>query len=61
MNLMLDKGPLVIGLILSILSIKLINNGINSPNIEHSTERGPFIAIALLAIPFYDILLIFAI
>jgi len=54
-----DTGSLVIGLILSILSIKLINNGINIPNIEHSTERGPFIAIALLAIPLYDTFRVF--
>lgn len=54
-----DTGSLVIGLILSILSIKLINKGINIPYIEYSADRGPFIAIALLAIPLYDTFRVF--
>jgi len=54
-----DTGSLVIGLTLSVLSIRLINNGIDISYIEHSTERGPFIAIALLAIPLYDTFRVF--
>ena len=54
-----DTGSLVIGLILSILSIRLINNGINIPYIEHSTDRGPFIAIVLLSVPLYDTFRVF--
>ena len=54
-----DTGSLVIGMILSVLSIRLINNGVDIPYIEHSTERGPIIAIALLSIPLYDTFRVF--
>jgi UDP-N-acetylmuramyl pentapeptide phosphotransferase/UDP-N-acetylglucosamine-1-phosphate transferase len=54
-----DTGSLVIGLILSVLSIRLINTGVEIPNIKYSTDRGPFIAIALLAIPLYDTFRVF--
>jgi len=54
-----DTGSLVIGLILSVLAIRLINNGVEIPYIKHSTERGPFIAIVLLAIPLYDTFRVF--
>jgi UDP-N-acetylmuramyl pentapeptide phosphotransferase/UDP-N-acetylglucosamine-1-phosphate transferase len=54
-----DTGSLVIGLILSVLSIRLINNGIDITNIEHSTDRGPFIAIVLLSVPLYDTFRVF--
>ena len=54
-----DTGALVIGLILSVLSIRLINNGVDIPYIEHSTDRGPFIAIVLLSVPLYDTFRVF--
>jgi len=54
-----DTGSLVIGLILSILSIRLINKGINIPYIEYSADRGPFIAIVLLSVPLYDTFRVF--
>ena len=54
-----DTGSLVIGLILSILSIRLINNGIQIPNDHFYIHKGPFIAIVLLAIPLYDTFRVF--
>tara|TARA_B110000495_G_C22996582_1_gene587594 strand:- start:217 stop:1275 length:1059 start_codon:yes stop_codon:yes gene_type:complete len=54
-----DTGSLVIGLILSILSIRLINKGINIPYIEYSADRGPFIAIVFLSVPLYDTFRVF--
>jgi len=54
-----DTGSLVIGLTLSVLAIRLINQGIEIPHIEHSKDRGPFIAIALLSIPLYDTFRVF--
>ena len=38
-----DTGSLVIGLILSILAIKLINDGIEIPNDKTYKNKGPFI------------------
>ena len=54
-----DTGSLVIGLTLSVLAIRLINQGIEIPNINHAKDRGPFIAIALLSIPLYDTFRVF--
>ena len=55
-----DTGSLVIGLILSILSIKLINEGVNLTKYNfHFPNKGPFIAIVLLAIPLYDTFRVF--
>lgn len=54
-----DTGSLVIGLILSILAIRLINTGITIPYIEYSVDRGPFIAIVLLSVPLYDTFRVF--
>ena len=54
-----DTGSLVIGLILSILSIRLINNGVNIPNDHLYLNKGPFIAIVLLAIPLFDTFRVF--
>jgi len=55
-----DTGSLVIGLILSVLSIRLINTGIDIPQYDfHFPNKGPFIAIVLLAIPLYDTFRVF--
>ncbi|MBT5859071.1 MAG: undecaprenyl/decaprenyl-phosphate alpha-N-acetylglucosaminyl 1-phosphate transferase [Flavobacteriales bacterium] len=54
-----DTGSLVIGLILSVLAIRVINNGINIPTDNFHTQKGPFIAISLLAIPLYDTFRVF--
>ena len=54
-----DTGSLVIGLILSVLSIRLINNGIKIPNGHFYIHKGPFIAIVLLSIPLYDTFRVF--
>ena len=54
-----DAGSLVVGLILSILSIKLINTGINIPYDHFYKHKGPFIAIVLLSIPLYDTFRVF--
>ena len=60
-----DTGSLVVGFILSVLSIRLINQGINLPDIHHFPEihhfkeRGPFVAIVILSIPLYDTFRVF--
>ena len=55
-----DTGSLVIGLILSILSIRLINTGIDIPKYDfYFPNKGPFISIVLLAIPLYDTFRVF--
>jgi UDP-N-acetylmuramyl pentapeptide phosphotransferase/UDP-N-acetylglucosamine-1-phosphate transferase len=55
-----DTGSLVIGLILSVLSIRLINKGIDMPKYDfYFPNKGPFIAIVLLAIPLYDTFRVF--
>ena len=54
-----DTGSLVIGLILSVLAIRVINNGINIPTDHFYTQKGPFIAISLLSIPLYDTFRVF--
>ena len=54
-----DTGSLVIGLILSILSIRLINKGVNIPNDQLYLNKGPFISIVLLSIPLFDTFRVF--
>ena len=54
-----DTGSLVIGLILSILAIKLINDGIEIPNDKTYKNKGPFIVIAILSVPLYDTFRVF--
>ncbi|MGY8989092.1 MAG: MraY family glycosyltransferase [Flavobacteriales bacterium] len=55
-----DTGSLVIGLILSVLSIRLINTGIDIAQYDfHFPNKGPFIVIVLLAIPLYDTFRVF--
>ena len=54
-----DTGSLVIGLILSILSIRLINEGVNIPNDQLYRNKGPFISIVLLSIPLFDTFRVF--
>jgi len=54
-----DTGSLVIGLILSVLAIRLINTGVNIPNERLYVNKGPFIVIATLAVPLYDTFRVF--
>ena len=54
-----DTGSLVIGLILSVLAIKLINEGIEIPNDKTYKNKGPFIVIAILSVPLYDTFRVF--
>ena len=56
-----DTGSLVIGLIFSILSIRLINEGVNIPNDQQYVNKGPFISIVILAIPLFDTFRVFCI
>ena len=53
-----DTGSLLIGLILSVLAINLINSGINTSFISFP-NKGPFLAIVLIALPLFDSLRIF--
>ena len=54
-----DTGSLVIGLFFSILSIRLINEGVNIPNDQEYIHKGPFISIVILAIPLFDTFRVF--
>ena len=54
-----DTGSLVIGLFFSILSIRLINEGVNIPNDQQYINKGPFITIVILAIPLFDTFRVF--
>ena len=55
-----DTGSLVVGLILSILSIRLINQGVTIPFKDITYPmKGPFIAIVLLSIPLFDTFRVF--
>ena len=56
-----DTGSLVIGLILSVLAIRLINTGVNIPHEKLYINKGPFIVIATLAVPLYDTFRVFCI
>ena len=54
-----DTGSLVVGLILSILAIRLIDKGIDLSGFPNSTDRGPIITIAILSVSLYDTFRIF--
>ena len=56
-----DTGSLVIGLILSILAIRLINTGVSIPNEKLYINKGPFIVISILSVPLYDTFRVFCI
>ena len=53
-----DTGSLVVGLVLSILAINAINSGIIN-NYIHLPNKGPLVAIAILAVLLFDSLRIF--
>ena len=55
-----DTGSLVVGLILSILSINSINSGIVNDAI-HLPNKGPLVAIAILAVLLFDSLRVFVV
>ncbi len=55
-----DTGSLVVGLILSILSINSINSGIVNDAI-HLPNKGPLIAIAILAVLLFDSFRVFVV
>ena len=53
-----DTGSLVVGMILSILAINLIKHGLVTETI-HLPNKGPLLAIVILAIPLFDSLRVF--
>ena len=53
-----DTGSLVVGLVLSILAINAINYGIRTDYI-HLPNKGPLVAIAILAVLLFDSLRVF--
>ena len=53
-----DTGSLLVGIILSILSINLIRSGLVTETIK-LPNKGPLLAIAILAIPLFDSLRVF--
>lgn len=53
-----DTGSLVVGMILSILSINLIKHGLVTETIKFP-NKGPLLAIVVLAIPLFDSLRVF--
>ena len=53
-----DTGSLLVGMILSVLSITLIREGLVIETI-HLPNKGPLLAIAFLAIPLFDTLRVF--
>ena len=53
-----DTGSLVVGLILAILAINIIRNGLVTETIK-LPNKGPFLAIVILAIPLFDSLRVF--
>ena len=53
-----DTGSLVVGLILSILAINMVDTGLIY-NSEQYPNKGPLLAIAILAIPLFDSLRVF--
>ena len=54
-----DTGSLVIGMGLSILALNIIQEGVMIEGVKHLPNKGPLIAIALLAIPLFDSLRVF--
>jgi UDP-N-acetylmuramyl pentapeptide phosphotransferase/UDP-N-acetylglucosamine-1-phosphate transferase len=55
-----DTGSLVVGVILSILSINIIRHGLVTETIKFP-NKGPLLAIAILAIPLFDSLKVFVV
>ena len=55
-----DTGSLVVGLILSILAINIIRYGLVAETIK-LPNKGPLLAIAILAIPLFDSLKVFVV
>ena len=53
-----DTGSLVVGLILAILAINIIRNGLVTETIK-LPNKGPLLAIVILAIPLFDSLRVF--
>jgi len=53
-----DTGSLVVGMILSVLAINIIQYGLVTETI-HLPNKGPLLAIVLLAIPLFDSLRVF--
>ena len=53
-----DTGSLVVGMILSVLAINLIKHGLVTENIKFP-NKGPLLAIVILAIPLFDSLRVF--
>ena len=53
-----DTGSLVVGLVLSILAINAINSGIINDSM-HLPNKGPLVAIAILAVLLFDSLRVF--
>ena len=53
-----DTGSLLVGMILSVLAIKLIKSGIVIGNVNFP-NKGPLFAIVFLAIPLFDTLRVF--
>jgi len=53
-----DTGSLVVGMILSILSINIVSHGLVTETIK-LPNKGPLLAIAILAIPLFDSLRVF--
>ena len=53
-----DTGSLVVGLVLSILAINTINSGIVN-DVIHLPNKGPLVAIAILAVLLFDSLRVF--
>ena len=55
-----DTGSLVVGMTLSVLAINLIRHGLVIPEITlHFPNKGPLLAIVILAIPLFDSLRVF--
>ena len=54
-----DTGSLLIGLILSILAIKVINIGVYITEDIMFVRKGPFVTIAILSVPLYDTFRVF--
>jgi len=54
-----DTGSLLLGLILSILAIKVINTGVYITEDIMFVRKGPFVAIAILSVPLYDTFRVF--
>jgi len=55
-----DTGSLLVGMILSILSINVISHGLVTETIK-LPNKGPLLAIAILAIPLFDSLRVFVV